>query len=130
MKNSQNLESLKTTFMKVETDIRFIKSCEKDKLIPIFDKVKFAKKIGNWKLYLSIARSIMQTQMHKKHQEKKRLKKSLHQHSALIHEIHHIIKSRYKAINSPHKKKNQKFRKKKQFQSYWKVSFTIFHRIT
>ena len=58
--------------MKVETDIRFIKSCEKDNLIPIFAKVKFAKKSGNWKLYLSIARSIMQTQMHKKHQGKKR----------------------------------------------------------
>ena len=51
--------------------------------------------------------------MHKKHQGKKRLKKSLHQHSALIHEIHHIIKSRYKAINSPHEKQIQKFRKKK-----------------
>ena len=102
-------ESLKTTFMKVETDIRFFKSCKKDNLIPIFAKVKFAKKSGNWKLYLSIARIIMQTLMQNKHQEKKRLKKLSYQHSALIHEIHHVIKSRYKAINSRHEKKFQKF---------------------
>ena len=59
--------------------------------------------------------------MQNKHWEKKKLKKKiasisiqlrstlgLFLYSMLIHEIHHVIKSKYKAIKSHHKK-NQKF---------------------
>ena len=121
MKTVRTHESLKTKLMKVETDIRFIKSSKKDNLIPIFAKVKLAIKSGNWKLLLRIARIIMEMQMQNKHWEKKlkteiacisiqlKSKLCLFLYSALIHDIHHIIKSRYKAIKSPIEKKFQKF---------------------
>ena len=60
--------------MKVEANIRFVKSCKKDNLIPIFAKINLAIKSGNWKLHLRIARIIMETKMQNKHQEKKKLK--------------------------------------------------------
>ena len=122
MKIVRTYESLKTKLMKVEADIRFIKSCKKDSLIPTFAKVKLAIKSGNWKLHLRIARIIMETEIQNKHQEKKNLKKEiasiciqlksilgLFLCSALIREINHVIKSRYKAIKSRHEKKLQKF---------------------
>ena len=117
MKIVRTYESLKAKLMKVEADIQFVKSCKKDNIIPTFAKVKLAIKCGNWKLHLRIVRIIMETKMPNKDREKKKLKKEiasisiqlkstlvLFLYSALIHEIHHVIKSRYKAIKSRHEK--------------------------
>ena len=64
----------------------------------------------------------METEIQGKHRENKKLKKEiafisiqlkgtlgLFLYGGLIHEIHHVIKSRYKAVMSRHEKKNYKF---------------------
>ena len=116
------VRTYESKLMKVEADIRFIKSCKKDNLIPTFAKVNLSIKSGNWKIHLRIARTIMETEIQNKHREKKKLKKEiasisiqlkstlgLFLYSALIHEIHHVINSRYKAVRSRHERKFQKF---------------------
>ena len=111
MKIVRTYESLKIKLMEVEAVIQFIKSCKKDKLIPTFAKLKLAIKSSTWKLHLRIAQIIMETEMQNKYREKKNSKKEiaststqlksilgLFLYSALIGEINHVIKSRYKAI--------------------------------
>ena len=49
--------------MKVKADIKFIKSCKKDNLIPSFAKVNLTIKNGNGKLKLRIARIAMESEM-------------------------------------------------------------------
>ena len=45
---------MKTKLMKVQTDIRFIKSCKKENLIATFAKVNLAIKNGSRKLKLRL----------------------------------------------------------------------------
>ena len=77
MKIVRTYESLKTKLMKVEANIRFIKFCKKDNLIPTFAKVNLSIKSGNWKIHLRIARTIMETEIQNKHREKKKLKQEI-----------------------------------------------------
>ena len=73
----QSYESLKTKLLKVQTDIKFIKSCKKENLIPTFAKVNLAIRSGSRKLKLRFARIIMESEMENKHHEKKKLKKEI-----------------------------------------------------
>ena len=50
----RSYESMKTKLMKVQTDIRFIKSCEKENLTATFAKVNLAIKNDSRKLKLRL----------------------------------------------------------------------------
>ena len=63
--------------MKVQVDTKFIKSCKKENLVPIFAKVNLAIKCGRRKLKLHLARIIMECEMENKHHEKNKLKKEI-----------------------------------------------------
>ena len=63
--------------MKVKADIKFVKFCKKENLIPTFAKVNLAIKNGSKKLKLRIARIVMESEMQNKHYEKKKLKKEM-----------------------------------------------------
>ena len=67
-------KSLKTKYMKVQSDIKFIKSCKKESLIPTFTKVNLSIKNANRKLKLCIARIVMESEMENKHHEKREVK--------------------------------------------------------
>ena len=64
-----------TKYMKVTTDMKFIKFCKVEKIIPTFAKVNFSIRSGSRKLKLRIARLLMEREIQSKHLEKKKLKK-------------------------------------------------------
>ena len=72
----RSYESLKTRYMKVKADIKFVKSCKKENLTPTFAKVNLAIKNGSKKLKLRIARIVMESEMQNKHYEKKKLERN------------------------------------------------------
>lgn len=63
--------------MKALADIKFIKSCKTENVIPTFAKRKLLLKHSSYKLKLQIARLVMETEMQNKHLEKKKLKKDM-----------------------------------------------------
>ena len=67
----RSFENLKTKYVKVAADIRFIKSCRNENIIPTFAKVNLSLKHGTYKLQLRIARIVMETELQNKHQEKR-----------------------------------------------------------
>ena len=73
----RSYESLMTKYMKVTADIKFIKLCKVEKIIPTFAKVNLSIKSGSRKLKLTIARLVMESEIQSKHLEKKKLKKEL-----------------------------------------------------
>ena len=110
--------------MKVIANIKFIKLCKVEKIIPTFSKVNFSIKRGSRKLKLRIARLVMESEIQSKHLEKKKLKKELRSiciqpksvlglslYNALLHQVSFAVKSRQKAILKRHEKKLIKFRK-------------------
>ena len=71
----RSYESLMTKYMKVTTDMKFIKFCKVEKIIPTFAKVNFSIISGSRKLKLRISRLLMEREIQSKHLEKKKLKK-------------------------------------------------------
>ena len=65
----RNYEKVKTKWMKVDQDIKFIKSCKKEHLVPTFAKVNLSIKSGSYKLKCKILKLIMQTELENKHHE-------------------------------------------------------------
>ena len=63
--------------MKVQSNIKFIKSSKKESLIPTFAKVNWSVRNANRQLKLHLARIAMESEMENKHQEKKKLKKDI-----------------------------------------------------
>ena len=57
--------------MKVQADIKFIKLCKQENLIPTFANIKLSLKHSNNKLKKRIARILMETEIQNKHREKK-----------------------------------------------------------
>ena len=107
-------ESLKTKYMKLQSDIKFIKSCKKENLIPTFAKVNLSIKNANRKLKLLIARIVMESEMENKHHKKKKLKKDIVLISnqlktglgvLLLHQVNIAVRSRYKGVSIRHQKK-------------------------
>ena len=66
-----------TKDMKVTADIKFVKLCKVDKIIPLFAKSNLSIKSGSRELKLRIARVVMESEFQSKHLEKKKLKKEL-----------------------------------------------------
>ena len=75
LKNVRTLERLMGKWYKINTDIKFIKLCKKEYLIPTFAKVKLAIKSGNIKIQQKLAQIIMETVMQQKKSRKKKNKK-------------------------------------------------------
>ena len=63
--------------MKTLADIKFVKSCKTENIIPTFAKVKLPLKHSNYKLKLHIARLVMEAKIQNKHFEKIKLKKEM-----------------------------------------------------
>ena len=114
----RSYESLKTKYVKLQSDIKFIKSCKKENLIPTFAKVNLSIKTANRKLKLRIARIVMESEMENKHYKKKKLKKGkvlisnqlktglgVLLYNALLHQVNIAVRSRYKVISMRHQKK-------------------------
>ena len=123
LKVVRKLVSVKTKFIKLQEDIKFIKTCKREYLIPSFPNVKLAIKTGNTKLKKKIACSILETELQKKHFEKRKLKKDFREinislksslnvllRNAVIHQVKIAIKSKVKSISRRHQKKLIKFR--------------------
>ena len=118
----RSLENLKTKYVKVLADIKFIKSCKSEDIIPTFAKVNVSLKHGNYKLQLRIPRIVMEAELQNKNREKSKLKKEIKNmgvqlkielgsilYNTLIHQINKAIGSRRIAFSSRHKKKLEKF---------------------
>ena len=117
---------MRAKYTKVKADIKFVKSCKKENLIPTFSKVNLAIKNGSKKLKLRIARIVMESEIQKKHYKKKKLKEEiiaigklkrelgLFLFNALVHQIEITVKKQSKAIGRCHEKKMVKFRKAKK----------------
>ena len=63
--------------MKLNADIKFIKSGKKENLIPTFAKVNVSIKSGSYKLKWKIPRLIMNTKLQNKHIQTQKLKKEI-----------------------------------------------------
>ena len=59
----RKLEDVKTKINKLQEDIKFIKPCKRENLIPTFANVKLAIKTGNAKLKKKIAHLILETEV-------------------------------------------------------------------
>ena len=119
----RSLENLKTKYMKVQADIKLIKSCKQENLIPTFANIKLSLKYNNNKLKKRVARIVMETEIQKEHHEKKSFKKEIRQKcillestlgiavfNALLHRLNNVIKRKQTAILSRNHKKLEEFR--------------------
>ena len=75
--------------LKVQADIKFIKTCKSERLIPTFPNVKLAIKNAKHKLKLKIARLIMETELPSKHNQKKKIENEFR--SVNITLKHHLV---------------------------------------
>ena len=109
-KNLKNLENLKTKYVKVQADIKFIKLCKQEKLIPTFVNIKLSLKRNN-KLKKLIPRIVMETEIENKHRDKKSFKEEIRQKcillkstlgivvfNVLLHHLNNVIKRKKAAI--------------------------------
>ena len=106
----RSLENLKTKYMKVQADIKLIKSCKQENLIPTFANIKLSLKYNNNKLKKRVARIVMETEIQNEHHEKKSFKKEIRQKciykstlgiavfNALLHRLNNVIKRKLTAI--------------------------------
>ena len=120
---ARKLENVKTKIIKLQGDIKFIKTCKRENIIPTFANVKLAIKTGNTKLKKKIDRLILEKELENKHFEKQKLKKDFREinislksslniilYNAVFHQINIAIKSKVKSISRRHQKKLIKFR--------------------
>ena len=63
--------------MKINADIKYIKSCKKEELIPRVAKVNLALKNWTTRLKKKIAKLVMEAELQNKHTERKARKKEL-----------------------------------------------------
>ena len=117
-------EKLKTKYMKINADIKYIKSCKKKELTRRFAKVSLALKSGTARLEKKIAKLVMEAELQNKHIEPKKTKKELRSISfnlratlglilfnAIIKKTNIVVKSKIKAITYRHEKKLKNLQK-------------------
>lgn len=63
--------------MKLKTNISFIKSCERERIIPTFAKVSLSIKGGGHKLKRKTAKSILDTEVSDKQHQLRKLRKEI-----------------------------------------------------
>ena len=145
LKVAKTLENLKTKYVKAQADVKFIKPCTSENIVPTFAKVNLSLKHSNHKLKSSIAKIVMEAELQNKHREKKKLQKEIKQigvevnsvlgiilYSSLIYQINGAVSSRRVAISVRHKNKIENFRgrQQKQEQPYaeMKINKHIIHK--
>ena len=120
----RSVEKAQRKFMKVSADIKYIKTCKKERHTPTFAKVKIFLKNSSFKLKQKNATLIMETEM--QHSEKQKLKKEKHIGSilkrslklvilnAVFHLLNIALKSKFKKIGNCHRKKPTNLRKQQE----------------
>ena len=73
----RSLEKLQTKYGMVIADIKYIKTCKRERLIPTFAKVNISIKNATHKLRRKISLLAMNTELENKHSEKRKLKKKI-----------------------------------------------------
>ena len=137
LKVVRKYEKLQSQLLKVRADIKFIKTCKSERLIPTFANVKLAIKNAKHKLKSKIARLIMETELQSKHNQKRKienefrsvsitLKSSLSVifYNCLIYQINIASKRKLKAITKRHLRKLDKFRRRTSTPISEKVTFS------
>ena len=123
----RSIEKTQRKFMKVSADIKYIKTCKKERLTPTFAKGNISLKSASFKPKWKIATFIMESEMQNKHSEKRKLKKELKQMrkilkrslnlvilNAVFHQLHIALKSIFKVIANRHQKKITNLRKQQE----------------
>ena len=118
LKHIRSLEESKSSLMKIEADISFIKACKAEQLIPTFAKVKLSIKSTNRKVQYKMTRLVMKAELKDKRHSKKKLKSIIRRltfdlkrkvsfilFTAIIHQLNIAIKSQSKATGLYHEKK-------------------------
>ena len=59
----RSFKNLKTKYVKVAADIKFINSCKNENIIPTFSKVNLSLKHDNYKLQLRTVRTVIETKL-------------------------------------------------------------------
>ena len=72
IRNVHLYEKLKTKYMKINADIKYIKSCKKEELTPRFAKVNLALKSGTVRLKKKIVKLVIEVELQNKHIEHKK----------------------------------------------------------
>ena len=114
-------------FIKVSADIRYIKTCKKEQLIPTFARVNVSLKDVSFKLRKKIDTLIMETEIQNKHLERRKLRKQIRKIrttlkrglnliilNTVFHQLNLALKSKFKAVTSRHQKKLSNLRKKQK----------------
>ena len=123
----RTFENIKTRYEKTLLDIKFLKICKVEHLIPTLANIQLATNGNNTKLKHRIARIILEDELQHNHRQKKRLKSeikkmsirlrlslSLLVYNTLLHKINITAISRSIAISFKHNKKLMNLRKKQQ----------------
>ena len=124
----RSLEKLQTKYGKVVADIKYIKTCKKERLIPTFAKVNISLKNATHKLRQKISLLVMNTELENKHSENRKLKKEIKKIcielkrnfsliilNTILHQIRVAVKSRLKNISKRHENKLFNLHKQQQF---------------
>ena len=127
----KSFESAKAKYAKILIDIKFIKACKQEYIIPTFANVELSIKGKNNKLKHRIARIIMEDEMTYKCQQKQKLKKDIKRlsmqlkstlhivvYSVLLHQANLAVKSKSKVISI--QRHSKKLLKLQQSQKQWK----------
>ena len=77
IRNARLYEKLKTKYMKINGDIKYIKSCKKEELTPRFAKVNLALKSGTVRLKKKIVKLVIEVELQNKHIEHKKDKEKV-----------------------------------------------------
>ena len=114
--------------MKINADIKYIKSCKKEEITPRFAKINLALKSGTVWPKKKIAKLVMEAELQNKHVERKKTKTGLRSISlglilfnAIIKKTNVAVKSRIKTITYRHEKKLNNLRKLQQNYVYTKT---------
>ena len=126
-----SLEQKQTKYMKLNTDIKFIKSCKKENIIPTFAKVNFSIKSGSYKLKRKI-RLVMNTGLQNKHIQKRKLKNEIRKKCTELkrtcfHEINLALKSKLKKIIKSHQTKLINLRRQQNKNTFGVATTHIKH---
>ena len=74
---NRSFETLKTRFEKVTLDVKFIKTCKRECLIPTFANARLSIKQQNLKLKMRISIIFLENELQMKHREKRNLTKDI-----------------------------------------------------
>ena len=118
---------LQTKFMKVSADIRYIKRCKKEQLIPTFARGSVSLKYVSFKLRKKIATLIMEAEIQNKDSEKRKLRKEIRKIrttlktgldlivlNTVFHQLNVALKTKFKVVTSRHQSKLSNLRKQQK----------------